>query len=103
MSEILAKTGAVQKLDTGKEAGSVICLNYLCGGMALVAACSIASGMPWPHIALKPHFAITPTINPPTYRYQNNPHAGGIHRRTAQLSRKLAIKSKTGYQTNQCW
>lgn len=78
MSEIFAKTGSVQKLNTGKEAGSVIRLNYLCRGMPLVAACSIASGMPWPRITFEPHVAITATINPPTYRHQNNPHPGGF-------------------------
>jgi hypothetical protein len=41
--------------------------NTMRGGMrlSLVSICSIASGMPWPRMALDPKRAINPTMTPP--------------------------------------
>src|SRR5690606_37672443 len=52
--------------------------------LSLVKICSIASGIPWPRIALDPYRAINPTINPPmtgigiTHHPQFGAFAGSI-------------------------
>ena len=63
--------------------------------------CSIASGMPWPRMALDPNRAMTPTISPPSTGRNHDQDAEVIQRRRRGGRRQAAVEREVRHQRDQ--